>query len=373
MIILMRVYYFLNAVYKKDSEKSGGFEKYHYNNKTIMKTYDFGISWSGNELELFIKIIKEACKQKKLSFLWISSDNVREIVKKLEASQLRIRLLLDTEATYNKKGDPYARVAYAVKDAGGVVINDPDRARVATDKSIVHFELIDRGILNPYTVIVRNWEPKSFRLTENEKRKLGTSFIIKPATGYGQMGVIKDAKGTISEIARARNYDSGDNFLLQEKIHPIHLNGKRAWFRVFHIFDHVIPCWWDDKTNLYKHITNEEFNNFQLLPLARIVTKIADITRMVWFSTEIAIDEKDKKKRFIAIDYVNDQCDMSAKSETVSGVPDAIVGYTANAVVDSAERLIKGEKGGTKYLIWLKDAKIEVRGLGSPTDILKPK
>ena len=99
----------------------------------------------------------------------------------LESSSLKITVLLDTEATYNKKNDSYARICYAVKDNGGVVINDPDRTKIAIDKSVMHYELMNMGIAVPYSVIVRNWEPSSFRLTDEERKKLSALSERKPA------------------------------------------------------------------------------------------------------------------------------------------------------------------------------------------------
>ncbi|MBN2120883.1 MAG: hypothetical protein JW734_07515 [Candidatus Omnitrophica bacterium] len=336
-----------------------------------MKRYDFGLNWSGTVKENFVDFLKTACAEKKLSFLWISEDNIRKVLQDCEKGKIIIKVLLDTEATYNKKGDLYARVCYAVKDRGGAVINDPDRTKAAIDKSILHYELVDAGILTPYTVIVRNWQPSAYRLSEEEKQKLGTPFVIKPALGYGQLGVIRDARGSIAEIARARNFDKGDNFLLQEKINPIRLGDKRAWFRVFNLFNTIIPCWWDDTLNHYEHVLYEEFNSFGLYPLIKIISKIASLTRMAWFSTEIAIDTRNNQRRFLAIDYVNDQCSMDTLSETPSGVPDLIVKHTAGYMVNAAYRYIHKKKFDKKYVIWLKDARVEIRGLGSAPELLK--
>ncbi|MBU2044980.1 MAG: hypothetical protein KJ619_07135 [Candidatus Omnitrophica bacterium] len=336
-----------------------------------MKKYDFALSWSGNIKEFFIRSLQAACKKEQLSFFWICDDNVKEVFKKLDQGQIKISALLDTEATYNKKGDIYSRICYAIKDAGGAVINDPDRTKAAIDKSITHYELIDAGVTVPYTLVVRNWEPNSFKLADDDRKQLGVPFVIKPALGYGQLGVIRDAHGSVREIAKARNYDRGDNFLLQEKIVPVYLRGKRAWFRVFNVFDTIIPCWWDDHLNRYEHIAYEDFNRYRLFPLAKVVSKIASLTRMAWFSTEVAIDKKFGRSRFIAIDYVNDQCDMTAVSETPSGVPDPVVEYTTQSIVESASDWINNKDTKKKYTIWLKNANIEIRGLGSSPSLLK--
>jgi hypothetical protein len=245
-----------------------------------------------------------------------------------------------------------------------VVINDPDRAKVAVDKAVMHYELINQGIDTPYSVVVRNWQPKTFKLSDEEKERLGIPFVIKPASGYASMGVIEDAKGTIREIAQARNFDPGDNFLIQERIDPVELGGKRAWFRVFHVFDKIVPCWWNDKTSWYEHVTQDEFRNFRLRSLVKITSQIADISRMQWFSSEITIDNRSDRRRFVAIDYVNDQCDMTAQSRDKTGVPDSVVECIAFFIVKAACNLIRSQQMGRDYTIWLRDGiDVHMRGL----------
>ncbi|MBN3038536.1 MAG: hypothetical protein JW869_03875 [Candidatus Omnitrophica bacterium] len=338
-----------------------------------MREYDFGLNWSEKIKEDFINSLKGSCNKRGLTFLWISDENVKDVIRKVISRELKIKFLLDTSASYNEEKDPYAKVCYAVKDAGGVIINDPDRARLATDKSVMHYELINAGINTPYSVIVRNWEPNTFKLSDEEKQSLGVPFVIKPACGYARQGVIEQAHGSIREIAQARNFDPGDNFLLQERIKPIELKGKRAWFRVFHVFDTIIPCWWDDRTCLYEHITEEEFREHHLSPLAKIVARIADIVPMVWFSTEIAIDKKFGQPRFVAIDYVNDQCDMTCQSKDKTGVPDPIVEFTAKCMIDAAHHLINNKEKDRDYVIWFRSSKkVQLRGLGDTPEPLTP-
>ena len=341
----------------------------------MVRQYDFALSWDKNKC-FFTGSLAADCRRKGLSFLWITIDTVDDVIRKLEKGRMRIGVLLDTEATYDIRGDVYARLAYAVKDAGGIVINDPDRTRFAVDKSVMHYELMNAGIETPYTVVIRNWEPRTFRLTEEEKKNLGIPFIIKPGCGWGHRGVVYNAAGTIREIARARNFDRGDNFLLQEKVYPLELNKKRAWFRVFHIFDKIIPCWWDDRTSNYGHVTGEEFEKYRLNTLVRYVTRIAKMTDMSWFSSEIALEKKKSRTRFVAIDYVNDQCDMEAKSESKDGVPDNIVKLTAYSLVHKAHQLIKKKKKKIpkQYTILLKgiSGRKAVRGLGYAPELLAP-
>ena len=59
------------------------------------------------------------------------------------------------------------------------------------------------------------------------------------------------------------------------------------------------------------------------------VQKIAKIAGVDFFSTEIAIVDKET---FVIVDYVNDQCDMRLKSKHFDGVPDDVVEEVAHYI-----------------------------------------
>ena len=119
------------------------------------------------------------------------------------------------------------------------------------------------------------------------------------------------------------------------------LDGKRAWFRSFWAFGRPIPVWWDDQTHLYEELKKEEMEYFGLKKLYEITRKIAKITGLDFFSTEIVFTSDNK---FVVIDYVNDQCDMRLKSKHLDGVPDS-VGYQ---IVNNLLRIIQREKKKSK-------------------------
>src|SRR5205823_376835 len=125
-------------------------------------------------------------------------------------------------------GDPYARLAVAVQDAGGRSVNLPARARAFTDKASMHAELVRRGLGVPPTVVVRPWQPER-PLTPAERQQLGLDepgacVYIKPANGFGGRGVLRveqtDPEGLAADLARARQYDPLDSYLIQREVRP---------------------------------------------------------------------------------------------------------------------------------------------------------
>ena len=325
-----------------------------------MKKYDFALSWNNESREKFVKWLRRECRHRRLEFLLVTKDNAARVIKGLKRGRLKIKFLLDNEADYNGSSNLFARLCYAVKDIGGSVVCDPDDARQAANKAVTHYDLVKASVPVPYTVVIRNWEPSRCRLTKSELKKLGVPFIIKPASGFGQKGVIKNASGSIAEIAKARHFSRGDNILIQEKIEPLILEGKQAWFRVYFLFGEIIPCWWSTETGEYAHLTLRQMHAHRLLPLARLTSEISRITNMEFFSSEIALTGKGKDRRFVVIDYVNDQPELCVRSEKgrYGPVPE-IVQHIAERIVDVAWRMQKGMAAGLHRSIWFAKAKLE--------------
>ena len=94
----------------------------------------------------------------------------------------------------------------------------------------------------------------------------------------------------------------------------------------------------------------KEMDELKLMPIVRIASEIGRITRIDWFSCEIAISAKDKK--FVTIDYMNDQCAIYPKSEHKDGVPDDLIIHFAQRLVDKAARYINGERTLTYRALW---------------------
>lgn len=323
-----------------------------------MEVFDFGIGWPADgEEELFIKTLKSECEARKLKFTYITNKALNALVSKIKKGEFSLKFYLDMASETFDSKDDFIKFTYALKDSGTRIVADPDDVKAAADKSITHFDLARAGIPVPFTILIRNWEPTR-KLTDEEKEKLGFPFVIKPALGYGEKGVkLVNQKGTLKEIAQARKFNTGDNFLLQEYIEPKELNNEPAWFRVFHLFGEIIPCWWHPVTHVYRQVTLKEMDEFKLLPLIRITTEIARVTRIDWFSCEIAIDKRNGA--FVVVDYMNDQCAINPQSQYKDGVPDDLIVHIAERIVEKAWQHVRGRFTLSHRGIWF--PKIQVR------------
>jgi hypothetical protein len=128
------------------------------------------------------------------------------------------------------------------------------------------------------------------------------------------------------------------HYLLQRRIVPREIEGQPAYFRVYCVFGTLWFCWWNCYTDRYRVLTAPEFAQWSLEPLADLVQRIAALTGMRFFSSEIALTAAGE---FIVIDYVNDQCHLLTQTASPqNGVPDVVVEGIARRLVEGAHHLI---------------------------------
>ncbi|MCR4418125.1 MAG: hypothetical protein NUV92_10340 [Ignavibacteria bacterium] len=285
-----------------------------------MEQFDLAIAYTWEYDEEFVEAIIKIFEEKNLTTLKITYENVDEIIQKISNKEISAKFYLDRASDVAEEFEPLAKLMQENKT---YIINQYSNVQFAIDKATMHLEFITKGINTPYTIIISPYkEKKDIELSLEQLAKLGRPFIIKPAnTTGGGTGVVKGAE-TLADVLKARQHLEDDKYLLQVKIEPVEIDGKRFWFRSFYAFGKIIHCWWNDLTHIYSEITEEDFIKYKLGEMDNIVRKINEITNLDFFSTEIALT---KEQKFIVIDYVNDQCDMRFQSKHFDGVPDKVV------------------------------------------------
>jgi hypothetical protein len=278
---------------------------------------DVALLWEWEHDHDFMSLLDRNCNQFGLHSYLIHPYNFADLEPQILENSFTARFFYDRASDNNILFEPMVKHFLKMHS---YPINDPDRLVVALDKAAMHHQLIENGLHVPYTIILspnRDWT----KIKIGELIRLGEPFIIKPAIGGGGVGVELNAK-TLFDIVKAKEGKSKEKFLLQEKVLPVQFGDKRAWFRVYYVCGKTISCWWDDLTHIYFRVTPEDEKIYGLAPLKEAASKIAEISQLNFFSTEIAMVDRET---FVVIDYVNDQCDMRLKSSHPDGVPDDVV------------------------------------------------
>ena len=264
-----------------------------------------------------------------------SHDQAEALRWALYSNELKIDCLIDYMGRSFRHD---YELGCAVKDAGGLVLDDPDRVKIYGDKAVMHQELARMGIAMPRTLLWRPGQP-SRDLTLDERAYLGSRIVCKPANGSGSGGVKLDLPPTRAALEDARNYDPDDTYLLQEFVAPLDLHGRPAWFRVYNCFGKIFACFWHPETHATTLVTPAELGAYHLHELERISRLIALISGYTWFSTEIAVTARAGQRAFLPIDYLNNKCFMLTHSEFgPSGIPDAVAEAVAHNIVEQTWR-----------------------------------
>ena len=290
--------------------------------------YDLAVAWTWKYDLEFVQHLQNAALNASLRVLLIDSHSVSRVFDQVRSRSVYFRFFLDRASDEDEAFQPLARLIqkrFREPEHSSLIrpINPLDFVSRASDKATMHLELLSHGIDVPYTIIISPYNhKKEIELTLSELAKLGRPFIIKPAnTTGGGIGVVTGAE-TLKDIIDARQHNRNDKYLLQETIRPALLGSRRAWFRVFYAFGRILPCWWDDQTHLYTLLSTHEETFSGLSELERIATNIHDVCKLDFFSTELVFTPEHK---VVAVDYVNEMCDMRLQSNYLDGVPDAVV------------------------------------------------
>jgi hypothetical protein len=315
------------TTYKYRSACFVGGKHVFYSLMETIQTYDLAIAWNWEYDKGFIEYAHEVLCQNEITVLEIRNENVEEIFSLLRKGKIRFRYFLDRASDEDEMFQPMAmyvlgqfrsRDRYAPHP-----FNPYDLQLIAADKATMHLEFLANRVEVPYTIIVSPYNHKEeVELSLSELAKLGRPFIIKPAnTTGGGIGVVIGAE-TLKEIIDARQSHKNDKYLLQKTITPTILAGHRAWIRVFYAFGEIIPSWWNDITHIYSLMPEDEERHLSLGQLRTITERIHSICQLEFFSTEFAFTADG---RCVAVDYVNEMCDMRLQSQFSDGVPDIIV------------------------------------------------
>lgn len=297
-----------------------------------MQIFDLAIAWCWTYDADFVFQIDRECGKRGLLSYFIHPHNLFETMQKIDSGELGFKVFFDRASDQE---EDFEGLTDLMKACRVKMINDEKKLLRACDKATMHLEFLAEGVDVPYTIILPPYDEQP-HLDSVPLDRVGKPFVVKPAWGGCGDGVILDAQ-SIEDIQRARMESSDDKYLVQEKITPAQVDGRRAWFRVFHVCGKVLPCWWDDQTKIADVLSSSQTDQRIYAGIERIARKVASICKLDLFSTEIALTSSEK---LVIIDPVNDQVDLRKKSSHLDGIPDDVVDRIVVQLVDWVTRYV---------------------------------
>jgi len=281
-----------------------------------METFDLGIAWDREEDNEFVEGLNNYALKEGLKPYLLHGYNFYASLKDISEGNIHFRLFLNCTSDE----DPvFSGLPDFLKRKGITFINHPDRAKESADKFKMHLKFNSHDIPVPKTVLLGPQDDKQG--LELKIKYVSKPFVLKPANGSCGDGVILDAQ-SLDDVIKLKEHRGDIKYIAQEKINPVSLENRPAWFRVFYCLGKIDPCWWNPLTRSYDILTIKEIYRFGLYDMWRLTKMIHTVSGLDFFSVEMAMRSNEK---FIVVDYVNDQPDMRKKSKFNDGLPDEIV------------------------------------------------
>jgi hypothetical protein len=306
----------------------------------VTRVYDLVMTHKLDADDMFIHCVQRYCAEAALNFFLIEPVWVESFYAHLKDGTVWPRVLLNMHSEHHLPEDIFHRLVKLASERGCLVIDPIDRAVAAFDKSRLHPKLVQAGIPVPFTVTVSQPPPAGWQLSNADREALGHPFVIKPAMGYGRRGLVMEAKSE-ADLAKSVAAWRDERYLFQRRIVPGRRSGAPLYWRIYFVFGSVWISWWNCENDNYRMVTPEEHAELGLGRLEDLVRRIAALTGMTFFSSEIAQTERGD---LVVIDYVNDQCHLLSQSaHPQMGVPDELVSAIANRIVDAARDVIRSQ------------------------------
>lgn len=293
--------------------------------KSSRSQYDLIVLWDWEYDEDFVAQLLQSARKKHLKALAFGPKEIEAFAALYEDEAFSCRAIVDRASDVHTG---LSLLLANLNSRGTALINDPHAMAWCRDKATMHLELLNIDVRVPYGIIVSTEDhPESMHILALSK--LGTPFVIKPSEGGGGEGVMLNAASTHDITSALKTSETG-KIILQQKVIPKLIGSHRGWFRVFHIMGKIIPCWWDDQTHLYSHVEADELESALLQKIIDTVLRIASISHIEFFTTEIAVDQNGD---LLVVDFVNEMCDMRLKSRHTDGVPDEVAADIVEEII----------------------------------------
>jgi hypothetical protein len=307
-----------------------------------------GIDFLGNNSTL-AEMFHRSLSPYGLSFLIANKYNVDRLIEQTRRGRVRPYVYLDLCSAVEPV---FGGLLRAMAGAGVYTIGEPAKLDVWTHKARAQKRLEEAGLPVPATVLIKSGEPTR-ELTGEELRAVGEKCVIKPSWGVAGKGVKAGVRPTAENIETARKFAPEDDFLVQRMVRWEAFGARTAYVRGYNIVGYRTLLWWAPETKLYDLLTWEDFRRHDLLGAVEVIDKMAAVTGMDFFSSEIAITNGVGQPRFVVIDYCNDQCDLNPVSGQADGPPDVWTDWVVQRFAEFVWRKKNGvgETGG--HSLWL--------------------
>jgi len=302
-----------------------------------METFDLGIAWDSEFDNEFVNDLNDCCLKEGIKPYLIHAYNFFSSLKDITEGLLFFSCFFDRSSD---DSSTFGGLAEFLKKKDINFINHPDNVKNSLDKSKIHSMFISYGLPVPRTVFLKPQEER--RVLEAKIQHVSVPCVLKPAFGSGDECTVLTVN-SLDDALRLMGRKEDKSYVAQERVLPINLEDKPAWFKVLYCFGEVVPLRWHPEIRECETLSLRQIYRLGLHEIWPITKKIRQACKLDFFSTDIVMKEKGK---FLVVDYVNDRPDMRRKSKFKDALPDEIVDKVIHSIVSFVKPIKKyGSQG----------------------------
>lgn len=305
--------------------------------------YDLGFNWSTDRESAFAKAIAQAASRRGLTWLKVLRADAHTVRRRVSSGRLKVSLFLNTQADGSNMASPHMLLCRSLKAAGCLVVEDPDDAPVYANRALQLDYLERAGLAVPRRVVIRGWEPRKPVLTAAQHAKLCGLWTGRPVVGLDSTVRLHGTGRVTPNMLRRHGFKphQGALFYPDRQFE----SGRRKVpppFRVWCLFGRISVCRYVDQRGKYE-LLGAESPGADLLPrIVGIVQKIARVTGLDWFTTEVVEARQRGRKCLVILEPANALAQLGPGRKALRSLPDAIAYTAAERLAEVTWRHLRG-------------------------------
>ncbi len=300
--------------------------------------YELGLNWSRDAGDLFTSHVAQAARLRRIRWLCVPNGQADRVRRRVERGQLEVGLFLNTQADGLNPNSPGMLLCRSLKAASCLVVEDPDDARVYADRAVQMRYLERAGVSVPRHVVVEGWHRDKRALTAAQRTKLGPAWTAQPAVGMGRSRTLTTSSRAVAAALARAGFAPGQKVLLCRHHRPVLAGDRELRFLVWYLFGHIVPCWWRRGARCCDLMTSEDLASGRFVVLASLVSRIAEITGLDWFVTELIATKARSEPRMMVLEPANALAGLGPGLRPLRQVPADVIRTAADRIVEVAWR-----------------------------------
>ncbi|MBN1673469.1 MAG: hypothetical protein JXR37_20655 [Kiritimatiellae bacterium] len=300
--------------------------------------YELGVNWFRDHADRFLTEVACAARLRRIRWIVIPKEKAVRARRRVDRGSLRINLFLNTQADGVNMESAEMRLCRSLKAAGTLVVEDPDDAPFYADRAL-QFQYLDRsGVGVPPFVVTDGWQQDRAGFTGVQRARLGANWVARSAVGMGKVRCLHSAAQYVTAALSRAGFPRGAKLLVHKSVHGSRAGGAELRFLVWYLFGHIVPCWAGPGSQGREMVADAEWRDLKLDGLADIAARIAQLSGLDWFVSELVCTRSRGRLKPLVLEPVNALAGLGPGAQPNYHMSTDVVRIAAERIVDVAWR-----------------------------------